>query len=181
MRFTADTSQARAKLKKIKAGLTKEAQDKVIRKVALVTHARMVSRTPKGYTGGTRRAWEVIKVNTGYYRVKNDSKTMKWLEAGTKAHGPVTAKFLFIPLNRKTALAGAKGVFRANRAVALNRAFGGTNAGARRTKYKLGRDFLLVKRVRGITAMRIVAKSRGFVRITLKAAMRLHIRHIVNS
>jgi hypothetical protein len=161
-RISVEGKEAEARMRKIKRKFTQQGVDRVVRKVAWVTHRRLVTRTPKKWTGHTRRSWRVFRRGTAHYSVTNRSKVMIFLEKGTRAHGPKRAKFLFIPLTRKAALAGA-------RKVVGNEAF------------KPGRHFVLAKRVRGIKALRIVEQHRPFARITLKSEMRLHIRRLLAS
>ena len=163
---SAHTKGAKAKLRKIKKRLTPSGVDRVVSKVAYVTHRRLVSRTPKRWTGQTRRYWRVFRRGSAHYSVTNKSKVMVYLERGTKAHGPKKAKRLFVPLTRKAALAGPRKVMQS------------VSEGGK--AFVPGRDFVLAKRVRGIKALRIVEKHRPFARITLKAAMRLHIRKIID-
>lgn len=160
-RIEAHTEEAKARLLKIKSGLTRTGVDRVVNRVAHVTHMRLVTQTPKKWTGQTRRSWRVIKRGAASYQVTNISKVMRFLEMGTRAHGPKKAKRLFIPINRKGALAGPRLVF------------------ANSSKYKVGKDFILAKRVKGIKAMKIVANQRRMSHITMRAAMRLHIRKLM--
>jgi hypothetical protein len=163
LKFQFNDDLAKRRLAAIKKQLTPAAQDRVVRKAAWVIHGRLVRQTPKRWTGHTRRSWTVFRRGNSHYAVTNKSKVMRFLEMGTKAHGPVTAKRLFIPLNRRAALAGPKGVF----------ASGG--------KLKFGRDFVWAKRVRGIKARWIVRNYRPFAEGVVKAMMKLHIRNIIAS
>ena len=164
-RVIADTEEAGANMRRVRGGLTLKGVDKTVRRVAYVTHRRLVQRTPKKWTGMTRKGWRVFRRGPASYSVTNKSRVMVYLEKGTRAHGPKTAKSLFIPLTRKAALAGARKVIE-----------GAGKGGA----FKAGRDFVFAKRVRGIKAMRIVETQKPLTRITLKAAMRLHIRKLIN-
>ncbi len=148
-------------LRKIKAGLTPAVQNAVVYKVAWVVRNRLVQQTPKKWTGQTRRYWKVRKDGPSRFTVSNDSKVMRYLEDGTRAHGPVKAKALFIPLNRRTALAGVQGVM------------------ANRKRFQYGRDYIFAKRVRGIRALKLVDRNRIFANATLKAAMNLQVRKII--
>lgn len=153
--------------------------DAVVRKSAWTTHGRLVMQTPKRWTGQTRKNWTVTRRGSGRYSVWNRSeKVMLFLEKGTKAHGPKHAKRLFVPLTRKAALAGAKGVWRANKEMSLKIAFG-LHTSRKQMPFVPGRDFVWAKRVRGIRPMRIVERNRELAEVTLKAHMRLHIRKAV--
>lgn len=96
--------------------------------------ARIIAKTPVGLTGRTKKAWRKIKTDNGWI-LRNKSNVMLFLEKGTRAHGPVRAKFLFIPLTRRAAINGW------------------------RRGYVFGVDYVLAKRVRGIRKMRIVEKE----------------------
>lgn len=149
------TSKAERFIEKMKLGFTAEGLDRVIEGVAQKTHAALVQATPKKWTGQTRRSWRVIK-QPGGYRVTNLSKVMLFLEEGTKDHGPVEKKFLFIPLNRKAAI-------------------GGWNPGL-----VIGVDYILRKRVRGITAMHIVEAQRQKTKVLLVSDMVAYIRGLIS-
>jgi len=169
---SANTSAATAKLRKLRAAMTPDAMDAVVNRVAFVTHRRLVQRTPKRWTGQTRRYWRVLRRRSSWYSVTNLSQVMVWLEKGTKAHGPKSAKALFVPLNRKAAFAGPKGVMAAINAVK------GTN---KKPRFIAGRDFVFTKKVRGIKALHIVRDHRPFAEVTLKSAMRQYIRQVLST
>ena len=127
-----------------------------LKKVASHAYRRLVQETPKGYTGQTRRNWKLLNMSssaTSSFQVVNESKIMRFLESGTKAHGARRARALFIPLNRKTAL-------------------GGTSKAS-----KFGKDFIFAKKVAGIKPMHI-AKKRG--RIVERQTDRM-LRNIINA
>jgi len=167
IRVTANTSGLSKKIKKLTRALNKTKMTGVVRKAAFVTRDRLVKKTPKRWTGQTRRGWKVDKVSEGHYVVYNKSKVMLFLEKGTKGSKPKKAKFLFIPLTRRAFLAGGKGVYAANKAA---KEAGGT------PKFKFGKDFVLAKKAKGIKPLHIVRDARSFSRITLKAAMRQYIK-----
>lgn len=114
-----------------------------VRKVAMHAYRKLILETPKGYTGQTRRSWKILSLGSSTsgvgFSVVNSSKVMRYLEHGTKSHGPRKSKFLFIPLNRKTAMSG----------------FGKSS--------EFGKDYVLTKRVKGITPMKIVEKRGRIV------------------
>jgi len=117
----------------VKAGIAHSSpvqQDKVTRITADEGLRDLVDITPKKFTGDTKRAWIDPIGGGGNYRVINTSPVMAHLEKGTKDHGPVKAKKLYIPL-RKAALVYKKGL-------------------------QYGRDFVLAKRVKGIKARNYV-------------------------
>lgn len=168
VRSTAPGAQQR--LRRIAKALTPQAQDLVLRRVAWIWHNRMVLRTPKRWTGSTRQAWKVQPLTRGAhrgYRVVNASKVMRYLESGTRPHGPVTAKMLFIPLTRRAAEAGARGVL------------GSVAGGSRRFIY--GRDYVFARRVRGVTAMWIVRDALPFMRTTTRQAMVQFLQAVINA
>ncbi len=182
IRITANTVETRRKLRKVAKSLTPRAQDMVLQRFAFLWRDRFVRRTPKRWTGSVRKAWTVSPIAAGMargYRIANGAKVMTYLEYGTRAHGPKNAKRLFIPLTRKAAQAGARGVIHANRQWSLNQAF--SVAGTRRKPpFVPGRDFVFAKKVKGIRAMRIVSSSKPFMQRSLTLAMRQYIISIVN-
>jgi len=147
-----------SKIEKLKAGLTKEKTDPIVAQVAFRTHAALVMKTPKGFTGQTRRDWNVFKrTKGGGYLVTNQSKVMFFLEKGTKAHGPANKKYLYIPLHRSAALSG-------------------WHSGLTR-----GEDYYLTKKVGGIKAMKIVATQRVLTRSMMQTQMRRYIKQLIAS
>ena len=113
-----------------------------VRKVAVHAFKKLITETPKGYTGQTRKSWSLTNYGgqkRAGFTISNSSRVMKYLEDGTKAHGPKKAKFLFIPLNRKTAMGG------------LNKSS------------KFGKDYVLTKKVKGIKGIHIVRKRSRIV------------------
>jgi len=172
-------AQAKAYFDRIRAALMPGQLDLVVRKAAWITRNRLIAQTPKRWTGMTRRGWTVTRRGAGRYSVWNRSeKVMLFLEKGTRSHGPKRAKRLFVPLTRKAALAGPRVVYRANKEMALKKAFG-VHTGRKQMPFKVGVDFVWAKRVRGIKAMNIVAKNRQLAEVTLKASMRLHVRKAI--
>tara|TARA_R110002153_G_scaffold84197_2_gene211025 strand:+ start:15924 stop:16442 length:519 start_codon:yes stop_codon:yes gene_type:complete len=152
------------KFKRIQAAISPAKTDKVIKKVAWIVHRRLVQKTPKKYTGNTRKSWKVTRKQVGRYSVLNTSKVMRFLEYGTKAHGAKGGGFLFIPLNRRTAMAGVSKVMQANK------------SSSGKPPYRIGKDFIFTKRVKGIKARGIVKAQASMTKNTLTAAMRLYIR-----
>lgn len=134
-----------------------EAIDPVIERVALWAWAELRKRTPKGKLAGgkTRQAWTLTTPKKGARLLENKSKVMLFLEEGTRAHGPKVKKFLYIPLT----LLGLEG--------------------SQEGRTKRGRDYILVKRVRGIRAMHIVRELRKEAMAKLKEAMKAHVRALV--
>ena len=111
----------------IKKRLSATEIDRVIEANAYTAQKLLVNRLPKR-TGALRRSWIVQKKGIGQYQVASMSKVALFLEEGTKAHGPKTSKFLYIPL-RPGAARWRKG-------------------------FVWGQDYILVKRVKGIAAQR---------------------------
>ena len=108
--------------------------DATVRDVAQEVHGWLKVLTPIKWTGNTRKSWIVRRNMGASYTVTNTSKIMLFLEVGTRAHGPVRARFLYIPLK----------------------------PGAARWNSSLirGVDYILTKRVRGIRARKIVEGVR---------------------
>ena len=108
--------------------------DRLVRKTAEESRRNVVRATPKKWTGQTRRGWKVYQAGRMHYIVHNLNPVMGFLEHGTRAHGPVTARRLYIPLKRAGFNAYLTGNF---------------------SKLKYGRDYVLAKRVKGIRAKHI--------------------------
>ena len=112
-----------------------------LKKVAVHAMGRLIQQTPKGFTGQTRRSWSLLNYSSGKFvgfEINNKTRTMRFLEEGTKAHGPKTANMLYIPLNRKASMGWKK-------------------------TFKFGKDYVLAKKVSGIAPMKIVDKRRRIV------------------
>ena len=138
-------------LEKLVAALTPERIDPVVERVAVETFSNLVRNTPQKWFGQVRKAWQLTKPRVGERNVINKNKVMRFLEFGTKAHGPVQKKFLYIPLTRQAA--------------------SGWSASLKR-----GVDYILVKRVRGIEPRGIVAAERAATGVRLLAAAKAHIK-----
>lgn len=154
IRFVVHDQATSAYLKKVQSAFASGDHVKVLQRVAYRALASLVSATPKGFTGNTRQRWVVIPIAGRGYVVTNTHKVMMFLELGTKAHGPVTAKMLYIPLNRAAAIRGwHKGLVR-------------------------GVDYVLAKRVRGIRAKHIVSSRREGVYQDMRSEMIAYLRRI---
>lgn len=154
-----DDGGLRKKLLKLKAGLEEEAVDDVVEEAGLQALAEIIARTPKKWFGQVRRGWQIERPRAGKRIVANENKIMGWLEDGTKAHGPVRADRLFIPLTRKAALA---------------------YAARRRTGLVYGVDYVLVKWVRGIRARKIVEGFEPRAQEILLQAMEAYVRKLID-
>jgi hypothetical protein len=120
--------------------------DKVASKTISATRQQVRASTPVGYTGETRRAWAIERRNLGSYRTFNKTNAAWFLEGGTRAHGPVVKRALFIPLNKRAFF-----VYRANTFPPLKKAKRG----------QVG-DYILVKSVKGISPRRMAGDRVGF-------------------
>lgn len=157
--------------------------DSATEKLAMVSLGRLVNATPIRYTGNTRKGWVHRQTGSMSHILANPNKVMRFLEHGTKAHGPKNAKALFIPLNVRAFHAGPKGVMQAN---AQARASGQwLNYGARvrgdrmrrvRMPYQQGLDYLFVKRVKGIRAHHIARDEQRRVRRELKSIIKTELK-----
>lgn len=124
--FEWDKKKWNTLVKRIESKVSKEQIDKTLSGVAYRGLREMVAAMPSK-TGALRQSWKVLKRGQGEYAIVSLSKVALFLEAGTKAHGPKTAKFLYIPLR--------------------------PNAAVWRKGMVFGKDYILTKRVRGISAM----------------------------
>ena len=150
MRVRFDSAATIRGIRKIAASLTNVALDPAVKKAVLATKTEAERLTPHGWTGKTRKSWEIKKNGASNYTLENKTKAAYYLDKGTKTHGPRKAKRLFVPLSQSAARAGAVGVSR-NRAA-----------------FTMGKDYVLAKKVRGIRPLNISRKTRDF------AASRYH-------
>lgn len=175
--ITVDTGGAEAKIARLQAGLTPEAIDPIVDEVAFKTLAQVVAATPKHWFGQVRAAWQVMpKTVAGARFIRNDNKIMHFLEYGTRDHGPVTAKMLWIPLRREAALAPRLPGSRIRQPTSPRRNRGGWST----TKLVWGVDFILKKWVRGIAARGIVRAQVIETEKMLSDAMVGHVKGLVN-
>lgn len=165
-------AQVRQVLEKVKAGLTVQAQDQVVMRAAWRIHRGLVERTPKKWTGHVRHGWAVKPVAPSHYVVWNRTKVMTFLEKGTKAHGPVRARALFLPMNARTAHMGAKAVHAANLAA---------HSAGQPLPFVYGRDFIFRKKVAGIQPMRIVENYVPIAHNILVEEMKQYIEFLISS
>ena len=164
---------------RIKREMTPAAMDRIVGKVAAQTLQSVVSKTPRKWFGQVRRSWGIETPKQGMRYVQNGNKIMFWIEEGTKAHGPVRAKALFIPLTRKAVLAHAsnRGFEPKNVAVKGDSNWVGETRKGLRVFTSRGRavtliygvDYVLAKRVKGIAAMKIAAGEQNLVEGRLTA------------
>ena len=91
-------------------------------------------------------SWVTEELKDGF-RIKNTNVVMIYLEKGTKAHGPVTAKRLYIPL-KPEAVQWSKGL-------------------------KFAEDFVLAKRVRGIRALNILGSEIPIISDSVTAQFKI--------
>jgi hypothetical protein len=135
---------------RIESKLSVKKIDAMLKKAAWQAQKQFVhavkSKKGKG-TGETSDSWKVIEVGKLRYEIVSTSKVAVYLEKGTKAHGPVSGKFLYIPLKP-----GIK---------------------TWRKGQVYGKDYVLAKKVKGITA-------RKYLRpISLKVERRLKLDFIL--
>jgi len=145
---------------------------------ALQGKTHIVMLTPKRYTGHARQAWQVYNPTWGIAEIspgRGEDETgnkvkmrniLSWLNFGTAAHGPVTAKALFVPISQRAVMMTLQGfrdtgTFSFWAGTKLIRVKG--TRGGQMLQY--GIDYLWCKRVRGITAMHFVEATREFCRI----------------
>lgn len=135
MKIRVKVKQALADLKR-KRELLKSLTYKEVKKEANQTARNLAAKTPRKWSGKTRKAWRVIDKSGGnkiHFRVENPSPVMAFLEFGTKERRPRKSRHLFIPLRKS---AWRKGGYRKG--------------------MKYGRDFIFAKKARGIKAIRLL-------------------------
>lgn len=160
-----NSKRALDRLAKLKVALTLNAIDSVVDRASLVTYVDAIQTTKANI--GVRRdgsrwniqkpenKWFIKKPGQGARIIENADKVTRFLDEGTVAHGPVTKKFLYIPLVR----AAAKWTAAAG--------------------LKWGVDYILVKWVRGITAKHFIPKVRKRAEKTLRTLMLAYVRKAV--
>lgn len=136
-KVSADFGRAKALVKRTQRALSPSRMKANSLVAANAVKRDLKSRTPIGFTKDTWRSWFVSRIGHGW-SVYNKSPVAYYLDKGTKAHGATGGGYLFIPKTRRARRVGAKGVI------------------GNRKSFKSGRDFVFVKRVRGIKAMKIV-------------------------
>lgn len=127
-----DSRALQAALRRTNKALSAPFIKQELKVIADEAHAEAVVKTPKRYTGNTKHGWQVVSRGSAGWVLRNNYKAMRYLELGTKSHGPKRARRLFVPLNARSFKAGPKGVFRDKR------------------NYRFGVDYVLALRVRGI-------------------------------
>jgi len=165
IRATASTEGAIERLRRIRVAVQDGSFDAPVETAAWKCRTELIERTPKRWTGLTKKAWEVEKVGPGARMVTNTSKVFLFLEEGTGNAGTPTStggyiyakskKMLFIPMRSEAALTGWTKTM------------------------KYGVDYILKKRVRGIKAMRIVAGFRDRAREILKDEVQAFLKNII--
>lgn len=160
IKLTAKTDKARAKLLAVQAALTVEQRDRIVEKAAFQTLTAAVKMTrdvigvrPDGSRWNIQKPenhWQVRKPRLGTRIIANPDKVMKWLDEGTKPHGPTVKDWLYIPLKRSAAI---------------------WHPGLKR-----GIDYILTKKVKGMKRTNVVEKIRSEAKKLLLAAFKAHIK-----
>jgi hypothetical protein len=134
VRISVNSKRLAEAIRLTKKSLTKPAIKAELHALAKLAEKEAVIKTPKRFTGNTRHGWKVVSGVGLTWVLKNDYRAMRYLETGTRSHGPKRAQRMFIPLTPKAHRAGPKGVFR------------------NRKNFKMGRggDYILARKVRGI-------------------------------
>ena len=199
-----------AKLARLQDALRPERVDGVAQLVAAKTLRSCIIDTPQRFgasalmTGRTvRNSWEMTKRAPGHWAVWNAHPALKFLEYGTRAHGPrqiqgpvqpyggvnrrsgpgaLSRRALFIPLTKKAAMANrtiyAKVVVKGQRAIVVRGGIRKTGGYAPKTLI-YGVDYVLAKWVKGITARHIVQRNREKCRDLLKAEAKAYIVRVL--
>jgi hypothetical protein len=136
--ITVNAKALQSALKRTNKALSAAFIKQELRVIAEAAKAEAITKTPERFTRNTKAGWQVVSRGSVGWILRNNYKAMKYLENGTKAHGPKRANRLFIPLNKKAYNAGPKGVLR------------------NKKNYKWGVDYVLARRVRGIRAHNIL-------------------------
>jgi hypothetical protein len=163
LRVVTDTKEASEAVARLEGIVKTGAFDQPVEIAAFRVHRELVEKTPKRWTGLTRREWQIQKTGPGERLVFNRSKVMLFLEGGTGNAGtptsnggyiyPKTKKFLFVPMRQEAQFGWKPGM-------------------------RYGTDYILKRRVRGIKAMRIVEKMRPRAAEILKGEMKNFLERI---
>lgn len=139
-----DARKALANITKMTKAVSALGLDVEMKRAATDTMREAIRKTPRRFTGQARLGWTMKRLGPSRYKVENRGQIMRFLDGGTKAHGPRKAQRLFVPLTFRAHKAGARGVL------------------ANKEKFKYGKDYVLARRVRGIKPHKIIAKSAEF-------------------
>lgn len=158
--FRVKDKSAQKAIERVIKGLSPEKQNLVVKKAAYKTLAAVIREVPVGFTGNTRKSWQANQIDVAHWKVQIDpsntkaQEVMGFLEDGTKAHGPVKAQALYIPLKGLGLLGWNKDLI-------------------------YGKHYVLAKWVMGITGLHIVKRAREQSKIWLKEFMVAHIRKVI--
>ncbi len=148
----------------------------------------MASKAMGGGAHTVEKAWTISDVTPEKVEWQNDNPIYRFLDLGTRDHGPVHAKKLFIPLNQATALAYLNGTLFWGEGVdgmvtpyeEESKQWGKTNPFSyRRRKIKgggtrklvYGVDYVLKDRVKGVTARFITLQFLDQFKELLRAVL----------
>ena len=136
MNVSTNIRPAKSLMERTKRAMSPSQIKRATRVAANDVKRELESRTPV-FTGKTKKSWVVSRRGHGW-AVYNKTLVAEFLDKGTKAHGAVGGGLLFVPRTVKARKAGVKGIGRLKR----------------------GKDFVMVKRVRGIKAKKILQISK---------------------
>lgn len=197
---TFNTTSAEAYLKRVQAALSAQAVDGVVEEAARRAQRDLIVATPKKWFGQARAGWtqpsSVLKPAAGVRIVRWNmppgitAPIMLWIEEGTKDHGPVRARALFIPLTRAAAAALTSGTFSGMGSVPTEN---GTRSaiyirtqsvrkGVEKHGIKAlveGVDYIWRKHVRGISARHIVSQERPKAAEAFKKLMVQYLQKVI--
>lgn len=155
IRATYKTAGAKSALQNIAKGMNREAINRLVQRVALIMFSQAVAITPVRWFGAVRASWQFRPTPTGAI-IQNNNRAFLFIDQGTRDHGPVTKRFLYVPLT-KTAAAGW------------------------RPGLKRGIDYILTKKVRGIKAQHIIARLREAANALLKQEFKNYLRDLIRN
>lgn len=124
--FVLDDKKWKAFTTRVERNLSSSQVDRVLEATAWSGLKYIIVPAMPHKTGALKRSWKPVKVSAHQWKIASDSKVALYIEEGTKAHGPKTAKFLYIPLR--------------------------PGAASWRQGFVWGKDYILVKKVKGIKA-----------------------------
>ncbi len=184
----ADVEKAQRQLESLEKALSVQEVEKIVDRVAFASMRQVIEATPKKWFGQARKGWTVKRPEAGVRVLENPNPVFRFIDQGTQAHGPKKAKALFIPITKRAALAYAAALGFNPEDSNWTSGEGGrrlfvsstTRTGkGKLTELEWGKDYVLAKRVRGITARRISEGQRKRTNLLLRETVSLYVRRIL--
>jgi hypothetical protein len=147
------TNAGQVRLHRLGETMRPRVLNNILRTVASRGMRRLMDATPRGLTGRLKKAWRVVATGKGWTVTNIQGKIVLFLDQGTRAHGPVRAKVLFIALTKRAVMSGWT------------------------PQLRRGVDYVFAKRVRGIRALNFVSREADWMREASQLAIQQYIRN----